>query len=303
MITKHLRLFALVCTLALAGCSGGENTSDDGAQLLAADETANPLLYEITNAEGEFEGWMLGTIHALPDDTDWRTAQIETAIEDADLLLVEVPDLSSGSQIAEIFAELSTTPDIGPLPPRVAPDLRAELTEMMALSDFSPGQFDDTESWAAAIMLARVGAVGRPRNGVDRYVISQFEDRRIYGFEMAAQQLGIFDQLSPQDQRDLLEGTVREWAASRANPGHLTRAWLRGDAATLEQATSTGIMADEELREALLVGRNNRWMPVLLTHLEGNESVLVAVGAAHLVGPDGLPALLAEQGYTVQRAP
>ena len=67
----------------------------------------------------------------------------------------------------------------------------------------------------------------------------------------------------------------------------------------LEDATTRGIMADPELREALLVGRNRAWTQPLLEALKARGKPLVAVGTAHLVGPDGLVALLQERGYTV----
>lgn len=289
------RLFlALACFLAIAGCSGGE-------PVRSPDGDANPLIYEIANADGETEGWMLGTIHALPDDTRWRTPAIERAFDQADSLIVEVAELEDQSAISSSFSRLATTPGLGPLPPRIDPQLRPELARMIRAAGIAPEQFDATETWAAAIMLSRVGASGNPRNGVDRYAISRFAGREISGFESADEQLGVFDALPLRDQRDLLEGTVREWALAREDPGWLSRAWLAGDLEVLERATTSGIMADAELREALLVGRNRRWLPVLVEVLEGTKRPLVAVGTGHLIGSDGLVAMLEAQGFTVTR--
>ncbi len=299
---RPIRILALACTLAIAGCSGGEPAPEEpSTDNQAIEGQVNPLFYEIANAEGEIEGWILGTIHALPDGTKWRTPAIDVAIEQADHLLVEIANLDDQSSIAATFGELATAPDSGPLFLRVRPELRAPLDEMIELSEIPPAQFSDTETWAAALLIARVGAVGNPRNGVDRFLIHMFEDRGVVGFEEAAEQLGIFDQLAPQDQRDLLEGTVSEWMKSRENPGWLTQAWLSGDLAALEEATASGIMADKELRDALLVNRNSRWMPALLSNLRQTDTVFVAVGTAHIIGPDGLPALLEPHGYSVRR--
>jgi len=293
-------ILASVCILLLAACSGGEPASDD--IIHTDDGEPNPPFYEITNSFGGVEGWMLGTIHALPDGTQWRTSSIDDAIRDADRVVVEVVDLRSGSDIAETFRDISTTPNIGPLVDRVNPEFAEPLMELAEISGISSEQFNNTETWGAALLLARVGAVGEPRNGVDRYVLSRFDDRRAFGFEVARMQLGIFDGLAEEDQRALLEGTIEEWNASRGNHGHLTRAWLNGDDAALEAVTTTGIMADPELRDALLVDRNNKWFPILVKHLEDSGKPLIAVGAAHLIGPDGLAAMLEEQGYTVRRA-
>ena len=295
MIRKLTTTLAAIATLAVAACDSAPEQD-----VLASDTPPNPLTYAIANADGEVEGWMLGTIHALPQGTAWRTGAFDKIVRDSDTLIVEVADLGD-DQIAQTFISLATTPDIGPLSLRVNRDLRAPLDEMVELSEISHASLEDTETWAAAIMLARVGAVGDPSNGVDRYVITQFDPEAVMGLETAAGQLGIFDSLPEQDQRELLEGTIEEWQASREDPGRLTRAWLGGDEATLLEATNTGIMVDTEIRDALLVQRNKDWLPMVLRQLAGSEKPLIAVGAAHLIGPDGLKTMLEAEGYTVTR--
>lgn len=291
---RPFRTFALVCTLLIAACSGGEPDNGD-------ETTANPLLYEIANADGEVEGWLLGTIHALPDGVSWRTATINDAIQSADVLWVEIVDQNDDAGRAATFARLATTPDLAPLDTRVAPELREPLERILARSDIPSEKFRSTEDWAAAIMLAGVDSRGKPANGVDRGVIGEFEGRPVRGFETTASQLAIFDTLPARDQQDLLEGTVREWIASRDNPDWLLQAWLAGDEATLARATGEGILADPELYEALLAGRNRRWMASLVPELGKQPRPLVAVGTAHLVGPDGLVALIQAAGYVVER--
>ncbi|WP_416831757.1 MAG: TraB/GumN family protein [Erythrobacter sp.] len=288
------RAIVLACTLLIAACSGGEPDSVD-------ETTANPLLYEIASADGEVEGWLLGTIHALPDGVSWRTAAINDAIEAADVLWVEIADQTDDAGRAATFARLATTPGLAPLHTRVAPELREPLERILARSDIPPKHFQSTEDWAAAIMLAGVDSRGKPAHGVDRAVIRDFEGRPVRGFETTASQLGIFDTLPAEDQQDLLEGTVREWMASRDNPDWLLQAWLAGDEATLARATGEGILADPELHEALLAGRNRRWIALLLPELGKQPKPLVAVGTAHLFGPDGLVAMLEAEGYTLTR--
>lgn len=285
-------LFAFAALLTLAAC--GEREDAPGAN-------AKPPLYEIATADGETVGWLLGTVHALPDGIEWRTEPVERVIDQADYLILEVAELDNQRAIATIFGELASTEGLGPLSQRVDPELREPLAQIVARSDLPGNSFENTESWAAALMLARVDAFGEASNGVDRGLIRDFTGRKIIGFETAEGQLRIFDALAEADQRDLLEGTVREWVAARQNPGRLAQAYINGDIATLESATSEGIMADPELREALLVGRNRAWSGPLLTMLGARERPLVAVGAAHLLGPQGLIAMLEQNGYTVTR--
>lgn len=54
-----------------------------------------------------------------------------------------------------------------------------------------------------------------------------------------------------------------------------------------------------EIIEKLAYERNRRWMNTI-TEIIPRESMLVAVGAGHLVGKDGLIELLRRDGYTVE---
>ena len=289
---------ALVPALALclAGCSDAPGEDAEGPP-------PNPLLYEIASADGAVEGWMLGTIHALPPGTRWQTPPIERATEMADILVVEIAALDDRPALSRIYAELATTPGLPPLDKRLPAALRPQLADLLARGDMDAGAFTDTESWAAALMLAQVDAEGDPENGVDRALIRAFPANRVRELEGARGQLEIFDTLPEAEQRDLIAAVVTEGSEARTRSRELRRAWLSGDETALMQAASSGIMADPELREALLVARNRRWDGRIAALLEQPERPLIAVGTAHLLGPDGLVAMLEARGYRVTRLP
>lgn len=287
--------------LVLASCSDAPGgAAADGS---APDRPANPLLYEIASADGTVEGWMIGTIHALPDGTKWRTPEIGRVIDEADLLVVEIAALNDSGAIARIFAELATTPGLPPLDQRLPADLAAPLSGLMARGDLSPERFATTETWAAAIALAQVDATGDPTNGVDRALIADFAGRPVRELEGAEAQLAIFDRLPEAQQRFMLAAVVRGSEEARRDPGRLQRAWLAGDAAIIEGSTREGFLANPALRKALLTERNRRWAAPIAALLEQPALPLIAVGTAHLVGKEGLTALLEAQGYRIRRLP
>lgn len=283
--------------LLLAGCS------DAPGEAGADGPPPNPLFYEIANADGAVEGWMLGTIHALPDGSEWRTPQIDRVIDRADLLIVEIAALNDSAATARTFADLATTQGLPPLDQRVPADLAAPLAELMERGDLAPGRFTTTETWAAAIALAQIDAKGDPANGVDRALIADFTGRPLRELEGVAAQLAIFDRLPEAAQRAMLAAVVRGSEEARRDPARLQRAWLAGDAATIEASTNEGFLAEPALREALLTGRNRRWAAAIAPMLQRSPRPLIAVGTAHLVGPDGLAAMLEAQGYRVRRLP
>jgi uncharacterized protein YbaP (TraB family) len=58
---------------------------------------------------------------------------------------------------------------------------------------------------------------------------------------------------------------------------------------------------DPQMYQRLLVARNRNWMPKLEALFNRPGRAFVVVGAAHLVGPDGLIALLQAKGYRVEQ--
>jgi uncharacterized protein YbaP (TraB family) len=56
-----------------------------------------------------------------------------------------------------------------------------------------------------------------------------------------------------------------------------------------------------ELVDRLVYDRNARWTDQIAELLDGEDDVLVVVGAGHLVGDRGVPALLEKRGFKVDR--
>ncbi|PKP91371.1 MAG: TraB/GumN family protein [Alphaproteobacteria bacterium HGW-Alphaproteobacteria-14] len=289
-------MLAPILLLGLAGCS--DAPSDE-----ASGPPPNPLMYEIASADGTVEGWLIGTIHALPDGTKWRTPAIALAVNEADFLLVEIAALDDRAALAEVFAALGTTPGMPPIAERIPATLAPTLADMLDSGGLDSGSFASTETWAAALTLAQLGAEGDPANGVDRALIREFSGRPVRELEGARAQLAIFDRLPESDQRDLLAAVISEASDSKTQGKKLRRAWLTGDVAALEEATRKGILADPDLRETLLVQRNRAWAEAIIPLLEDEPRPLIAVGAAHLVGAEGLASQLQAAGYRVRRLP
>jgi uncharacterized protein YbaP (TraB family) len=82
----------------------------------------------------------------------------------------------------------------------------------------------------------------------------------------------------------------------------MTTAWEQGDLETLERSVIEDTREHYPgVYEALFVRRNAAWMEVLTHELAGSGVDFVAVGAGHLLGPDGLVRQLQARGYTVER--
>jgi uncharacterized protein len=82
----------------------------------------------------------------------------------------------------------------------------------------------------------------------------------------------------------------------------LVDAWKRGDVAAIAKLENDELKTEEpELYQQLLVQRNTIWAGKIKDMLKQPGTVFVAVGAAHLAGPDSVQAQLAKLGITVQQ--
>ena len=278
-------LCALLAVAALAGCSQQA-------------QEARPALWRVEDPQGQ-AGWLFGTIHSAPQPVDWETPAIGQALSQAEEIVVEVGNLADEAQVSATFASLARGPAQPPLSQRLAPADRPALAALLKKAGYREGDFTAMDTWAAALTLANAGEdQDAARNGIDRAVLEKASGRKVIELEGAKEQLGLFDALPEREQRDLLREVAREAAQEDRD---ITRTWRAGDMAAIEKETRTGLLADPELREVLFTGRNRRWTARIGVEVRAGHKPFVAVGAAHMAGPEGLPAMLAKAGFKVTR--
>jgi hypothetical protein len=69
----------------------------------------------------------------------------------------------------------------------------------------------------------------------------------------------------------------------------------------LAELLLAGMREYPELEQKIIVERNRRWLTELEKLLEQGSNAMVVVGAAHLVGKEGIVAMLQARGYTVEQ--
>lgn len=283
-----MRRLACVLALLLGACA-------------AEPEPASPALWEVA-APGGGTGWLMGTIHALERPAAWQGPKVAQALAAADTIVTELGPDEDAAANARVLADLSQSPGLPPLAERVPVDLRPALRAQLDRAGTSEAAQAQTETWAVALMLARSASPpGGGENGIDRVVLAARGQRPVVALEGAQAQLSLFDRLPEAEQRDLLAIALRDAGKAGNEVRALAEAWRKGDMARIELATREGLLADPELREVLFTARNQAWSGRIAGLLEQGKRPFVAVGAAHMAGPEGLPALLAAQGLAVRR--
>lgn len=287
--SKRAAALAGLLALALLGCRQRE--------------VVHPAMWEVRGPHGE-QAWLLGTIHALPGPVTWRTPAVDKALQGADRIVLEVANVDDDKSTSDAFTRLAMSQREVPLRDRISAAQQPAFDRFIAKYHVPVGDLSLMDTWAGALVLAQYAlrdSGSDKANGIDRAVKAAAGARPVEQFEGADAQLRIFDALPEAEQRDLLAAVVSDEDGSAEDSHQIEQAWAKGNLAAIEQETRSGMLADPELRAALLTGRNAAWTGRMAEMLTSGERPFVAVGAAHLAGPDGLPAMLAARGYTVTR--
>jgi uncharacterized protein len=76
--------------------------------------------------------------------------------------------------------------------------------------------------------------------------------------------------------------------------------WRSGDIDSLNNLIIDSMKKDSpKMYQSILVDRNNNWIPKIEQYFATSEVEFVLVGAAHMIGEDGLINLLVKKGYKV----
>lgn len=294
-------LIALLLALLLASCSRQAEAP------IEVSGKGAPALWHVTKPDGKSgSAWLFGTVHSLPADTDWQGPQLDAAIRASDGLIIEVNGLEHKQDVARIFASMGVAGGLPTLRSRVPASQHPALDHLIATSNVPPAMLDRMKTWAAMLTLASASRSGwglDTASGVEGSLQLRFkgDSKAVSGLESVQQQFAMFDSLPEADQRAMLVHMLGSAKTARADFEKMLHDWMAGRSDQLLDKADEGLLASPTVREALLDGRNRAWANEIARLIERDERPFVAVGAGHMAGPAGVPALLKAKGYRVER--
>src|SRR5262245_55334870 len=262
------------------------------------------VLWKASNRQGVM--YLVGSVHLLTKDYYPLSPTLDAAFNESDLLVEEIDlgdtdaldalKLMTRSQLpaGESLDKLLGSATYG----RVAKRFAGLGIPIEPLKRFKP--------WTLALMLSQLEwakAGFDPALGLDQHFFDRAKKsgKTVRGLETVEFQLSRFDGLSLDQQARLLVQTIDEIESETTNVVKLVDAWKTGDVVTLEKMAMADVDKDPLLYNRLLVERNRNWMPVIESLFNRPGRAFIVVGAAHLIGPDGLVQMLKAKGYTVEQ--
>lgn len=272
------------------------------ARQLAARARDRGLLWRVDH-EGR-TAWLYGTLHVARLEWVFPGPTVGWALQAADSLAMEL-DLQDRALMRSLQAGLRAVPRAPSLPADLAARLARQADAACVREAIASLRPDAQVTTLLALMGRRHGL--DLAYGIDLALgaLARALGKRVWALETPEQQLR---ELVSDEPLQVLQ-TVRAGLAQLERPDaaqqllRLTEAWAAGDVDRLARYPEwcDCLHGDGERRAfaRLVDGRNPAMAAQVARALREGQAPFVAVGALHLVGPQGLPALLAAQGFAV----
>lgn len=295
-------LAIVAAAIALACATGG--APDHGAR-----ETGQLFFWKVESPRPESgSAHLLGSVHFGRPDFHFDPV-IQEAFEAADALMMELdPDDVTPEKMSALLDEMGRLPEGQTLADVLPPDLYQALAEALWEKGYSIAGLDPFKPWVAVNFLSSLeiesDGLTKEQGVESRFAERAQEDMETIGLETPEQQMALFDALPLELQLEMLRGLLEEGEAVRDATDAIIEAWLRGDAQRVAELSSVGSQQDEGARDfhrIMYLERNQNMAAEIARRVDQGGRWFVVVGAGHVVGARGIPALLEQRGYTVRR--
>lgn len=271
-------------------------------------EPPRPLLWKVSDADNSL--YLLGSFHFLKEADYPQAASTYAALDDAERVVFELsPAEMNDPELAAKMALAARRTDGRTLQQSVPEATWQALSAYTARRGLAVANFQPYEAWFVSLLVSinEMQLLGLdPEMGLDKHFAQRALDagKPVAGLETGDQQIALFDGMDHRQQLQALDDTLAEMADIESEIEAVHALWRAGDADGLFAATGAEMKADyPALYQRINVDRNRAWLPRLAGMLDQGTSddTLVVVGAMHLLGQDGVVAMLKAKGYTVER--
>ncbi|MCB1521574.1 MAG: TraB/GumN family protein [Hyphomicrobiaceae bacterium] len=327
---RVLRRAALAALLALAPAGAAGAADCRGTDMLAAMSRSSPDVYReiqdtaraTANAEailwkieraGVPASYLLGTIHLTDRRVTQFSAKTSQALDAVRSVALEVTDISAAATSAalEKSSRLVLYTDGRRLDGVLSAAEIAKVRATLSAAGMPVEISTMFKPWVISLMLSVSGCErrnvqrGEPVLDMKLATTARQRGKTIIGLETIESQLQAMAAIPDDQQVGMLRASLAYADRADDNMETLLQLYLqrRMGAAwpfqlALARQAGVGPSAFVTFKQRILVDRNRHMAKAALPLLSKGR-VLIAVGAMHLVGDDGLVALLEDAGYTL----
>lgn len=297
-----------LCAALLAPAFGAAAPANTAAAAVNTVPSAAPARHFIWYiSKGRAGMYLVGSIHTLNPDDYPLPEVMESAFQHSRALVEEINlTLTDPASVQRQALRL------GAYPPgkSLRTELPAKMYQQVAAGAQALGidmqRLDRLQPWLGSIAILDMQlkqADFDPGLGVDHHFANeaQMSGKRVIGLETTRYQLGLLARLPVKAQQGMLLQSLEQAENFQIEVHTLITAWENGDTAGLEKIVQKDFNHAPLAYRRLITDRNRAWFPRLRRLVQRGRPYFVVVGAAHLVGPEGLLARFKAAGYKIQQ--
>jgi uncharacterized protein YbaP (TraB family) len=172
-------------------------------------------------------------------------------------------------------------------------------------------EIESVNAWAAQNVVSYFSGWqlqllnGVTGQGVDDYLAARAraDGKPIGGLETGAAHYAVLQNMDEGDENAIVNDLITGFYSGETLTSfrETVALWRNGDTSAITRSNQAHRPEDYQDYALILLDRNNAWMPQIVSMLQTPQTEMVAVGVAHMAGPDGLVAQLRARGYSVER--
>ena len=258
----------------------------------------NTLLWEISGKELKKPSYLFGTFHLLCKDDIHITQNLQQAVKNAEEVYFEMDlDDPTNTLGAMFFMNMKDKSLKDLYTPAEYDKVAAFFKDSLKMNISFFGKMKPM--MLEALLYPRMMPCKTP-SGVEMELMSyaKKQKKEIKGFETIEFQSSVFDSIPYALQAKALLKDIDSAASAKLYFSKMMNMYISQNTDALEKIMADTSFSEGENDDLLLKNRNQNWVKQLDTILK-QKNIFMAVGAAHLLGNNGLIVLLRKEGYTV----
>ncbi|RFP65337.1 TraB/GumN family protein [Hymenobacter lapidiphilus] len=295
----RLLTLSLAAALLLASPLAQAQKAAKAPKAAATPATTKALLWEISGNKLAKPSYVFGTIHILCADDLKVSEAVKKAVDNSQQIALEL-DMDSPTMAQEMRGQMM-------LPAGQTVQGCMTKEEYAAVSDYYTNElkmpFAQMGTMKPFILssLMYPKMLDCPMGSYEMTLVGMAKAKQleVVGLETVAEQMGIFDKIPCDKQARMLSDMVAKRSEAQQEFRALFQLYQAQDVEGLLKMSMGSLFGMQEYEDLILTSRNKRWIP-LMAQQATSKPTFFAVGAAHLGGPNGVLALLRQQGYQVK---
>jgi uncharacterized protein YbaP (TraB family) len=253
--------------------------------------------------------YLLGSIHLGDDDMYPLRQEMEAAFTTADALAVELDvNRIDTARVATWMQQHGNYPAGETLRDHIQPQTWKRLSVYLRAHGIDPSLVQQQRPGVLVNMLTMTQLTNSGLSsclGIDQHFLMNAEKTKkpVRELETVEDQLTLLTEMPNGDL--LINQTLDEMDDLKTEADDLFKAWKVGDATQLEPLLMKDLLGDDVESRAffarIYTQRNQAMTTHILTLSKTDKTLFVVVGSAHLLGDEGIVALLKKNGFSVEQ--